>query len=219
MSPVTPVILPRYCDRYAIGLTGGIASGKSTVAARFAALGVAVVDTDVVAHELTGSHGAAMPAIEMTFGKDYLNPDGSLNRATMRTLVFAQPEQRKLLEGILHPMIHHRTQALGNTVAGSYVVFVVPLLVESSKWRGQVDRIAVVDCDPALQQARLVQRPGLSTEQAKQIIAAQAARETRLAAADDVIANHADTLALLARVDALHCDYLQQSELHAHARA
>jgi dephospho-CoA kinase len=218
MPPVTPVILPRYCDRYAIGLTGGIASGKSTVAARFAALGVAVVDADVVAHELTGPHGVAMPAIEKTFGKDYLNSDGSLNRAAMRALVFTKPEQRKVLEGILHPMIHHRTQALGNTVAGSYVVFVVPLLVESSKWRSQVDRIAVVDCDPAEQRARLVQRPGLSTEQAEQIIAAQAARETRLAAADDVIANHVDTLALLARVDALHCDYLQQSEHHAHTR-
>jgi dephospho-CoA kinase len=219
MPLVTPLILPRYCDRYAIGLTGGIASGKSTVAARFATLGAAVVDTDVVAHELTAPQGEAMPAIEQAFGKDYLNADGSLNRATMRALVFAQPEQRKVLEGILHPMIHHRTQALGNTVAGSYVVFVVPLLVESSQWRKQVDRIAVVDCDPALQQARLVQRPGLNTEQATQIMAAQAARETRLGAADDVIANHADTLALLRRVDSLHCDYLQQSEHHTRTRA
>jgi dephospho-CoA kinase len=219
MPLVTPLILSRYCDRYAIGLTGGIASGKSTVATRFATLGAAVVDTDVVAHELTAPQGEAMPAIEQAFGKDYLNSDGSLNRAAMRALVFAQPEQRKVLEGILHPMIHHRTQALGNTVAGSYVVFVVPLLVESSQWRGQVDRIAVVDCDPALQQARLVQRPGLNTEQATQIMAAQAARETRLGAADDVIANHADTLALLRRVNSLHCDYLQQSEHHTHTRA
>jgi dephospho-CoA kinase len=219
MPPVPSITSPRYCDRYAIGLTGGIASGKSTVAARFAVLGAAVVDTDSVAHELTAPQGAAMPAIEHAFGENYLNTDGSLNRAAMRALVFAQPDKRKVLESILHPMIHNLTQAQGNTMAGSYVVFVVPLLVESRKWRNQVDRIAVVDCDPALQMARLIQRPGVNAEQASQIIAVQAKRETRLAAADDVISNYADTQALLGRVDALHHEYLLRSARHIRARA
>lgn len=210
-----PVTLPRYCTRFAVGLTGGIASGKSTVASRLEQLGAAVVDTDVVAHELTASNGAAMPAIAHAFGNDYLNLDGSLNRAAMRGLVFAQPAQRKVLEAILHPMIHDRTHALGNTMAGSYVVFVVPLLVESTKWRSQVDRIAVVDCDPAVQLARLIQRPGLDAKQAQQIMAAQAERDIRLAAADDVITNHSDTTTLLKQVDALHCHYLLQSQARA----
>ncbi len=219
MTLVWPTTLPRYCDRHAIGLTGGIASGKSTVAARFAVLGAAVVDTDAVAHELTAPQGAAMPAIEQAFGENYLNPDGSLNRTAMRALVFAQPDKRKILESILHPMIHNLTQARGNTMAGPYVVFVVPLLVESNKWRSQVDRIAVVDCDPAVQMARLIQRPGVNAEQASQIIAVQAMREVRLAAADDVISNHADTLTLLGRVDVLHDEYLQRSARHIRTRA
>jgi dephospho-CoA kinase len=200
----SPIFQPRYCSRYAIGLTGGIASGKSTVAAHLAQLGAAVVDTDAVAHDLTAAQGAAMPAIVQTFGAAYVNDDGSLNRSAMRALVFDQPAQRKALEAILHPMIHTQTQQLGNTVAGEYVVFVVPLLVESAKWRGQVDRIVVVDCEPATQQARLLQRPGLNALQAAQIMAVQASRDIRLAAADDVIHNNTDTVALLAQVDALH---------------
>ncbi len=219
MLPVTLTPLPRYCTRFAIGLTGGIASGKSTAASRFEQLGAAVVDTDIVAHELTASNGAAMPEIAKTFGTDYLDHDGSLNRAKMRALVFAHPAQRKVLEAILHPMIHERTQTLGNSMAGSYVVFVVPLLVESAKWRTQVDRIAVVDCEPAVQLARLIQRPGLDATQAAQIMAAQAKRDTRLAAADDIMTNHTDTAALLKQVDALHCHYLLQSRTHSQARA
>ncbi len=209
------VILPRYCERFCIGLTGGIASGKSTVSARLSELGAAVVDTDVIAHQLTQAKGAAMAAIEAAFGAAYINADGSLNRSAMRALVFAQPAERARLEAILHPMIHAQTQAQGNLAAGAYVVFVVPLLVEGTRWRAQVDRIAVVDSDPAVQLARLMQRPGLTEQQGLQIIAAQAKREHRTAAADDILHNHGDKKALLKQIDALHSTYLTFSNTHA----
>jgi dephospho-CoA kinase len=198
----------RYCQRFSIGLTGGIASGKSTAATRFAQLGAAVVDTDVLAHALTSAQGEAMPAIRARFGEALLNLDGSLNRSAMRALVFENPAQRLVLESILHPMIHERTQALGQTAPGAYVVFVVPLLVESAKWRSQVDRIAVVDCDPATQQQRLMKRSELSAHQAASIMAAQASRTQRLAAADDILHNDGELEDLLAQVDTLHARYV-----------
>ena len=205
---------PRFCERFCIGLTGGIASGKSTVSAQLAHLGAAVVDTDVIAHTLTQAGGAAMPAIQAAFGSESINSDGSLNRPVMRERVFKDPAQRHVLEGLLHPMIHERTRALGKSTAGAYVVFVVPLLVESPRWRNQVDVIAVVDCDPAVQLARLLKRPGIDVAQAQRIMAAQASRAQRAAEADVLIDNCADTATLLAQVHALHQHWLDLAAKH-----
>jgi dephospho-CoA kinase len=214
---MTITLNPRFCERFAIGLTGGIASGKSTASERFAQLGAAVVDTDVVAHQLTQASGEAMPAIEAAFGAALIQADGSMNRAAMRALVFAQPEQRARLEAILHPLIHSRTRTLGASTAGNYVVFVVPLLVESPRWPEQVDCIVVVDCEPAVQLSRLLQRPGMTPTQAQQMIAAQANRAQRLAAAQVLVHNHGDKAALLAQIDVLHRRFSEQA--HTHGRA
>jgi dephospho-CoA kinase len=194
-----------------VGLTGGIASGKSTAADHLAHLGALIIDTDQIAHSLTsvisGRHGAALAPIADAFGKDFLNADGSLNRGLMRAHVFASPAERLRLESILHPLIGQETRAQAQQTEGNYVVFVVPLLVESPHWRARVDRIAVVDCDPSVQLARVLQRPGMTLTQAQQIIAVQSTRETRLAAADDVISNAGNRAELLAQVEALHQQY------------
>lgn len=213
------VLIPRFCERFCVGLTGGIASGKSTVSARLAQLGAAIVDTDVIAHQLTQANGEAIAPIAAAFGPSVINADGSLNRAAMRAQVFANPEDRSRLEAILHPMIHCRTRELGVSSQGEYVVFVVPLLVESTRWRGQVDRIAVVDCEPAVQLARLVQRPGMTHEQALQIMAVQAKREQRLAAADWVISNHSNQVALMAAIDQAHHSFRLLAQAHNLARS
>jgi dephospho-CoA kinase len=206
-----------FCNRFCIGLTGGIASGKSTASERFAQLGAAVVDTDVIAHQLTQPGGAAMAAIQVAFGAALINDDGSMNRAAMRELVFANPAERTRLEAILHPMIHAQTRALGATRSGAYVVFVVPLLIESPRWRQQVDRIVVVDCEPQQQLTRLMQRSGMSREQAQQIMAAQASREQRLALADAVLSNQGDKAQLLETIDQLHRSYCELSRAQAQA--
>lgn len=211
------VSIPRFCDRFCIGLTGGIASGKSTVSERLAQLGAGIVDTDVIAHQLTQAGGAAMHAITAAFGTDFLNADGSLNRGAMRARVFGNPAERARLEAILHPMIHTLTRELGEKVAGDYVVFVVPLLVESPRWRQQVDRIVVVDCEPSVQLQRLVQRSGISVEQAAQMIAAQASREQRLAAGDITVQNHNDKVMLLQAIDTLHDLFCVLTRTHQQA--
>jgi dephospho-CoA kinase len=211
------VLLPRFCDRFCIGLTGGIASGKSTVSERLSALGAGVVDTDVIAHQLTQVGGAAMPAIAAAFGDHFISGDGSLNRSAMRTRVFSQPAERKRLEAILHPMIHARTRDLGATVVGAYVVFVVPLLVESLRWRHQVDLIVTVDCEPSVQQERLIQRMGISLKQAQQIMASQASREQRAAAADMTVQNHSGKAALLNEIDQLHSTLSALTRTHEQA--
>jgi dephospho-CoA kinase len=208
---------PRFCERFCIGLTGGIASGKSTVSERLSELGAGVVDTDVIAHALTQVGGAAMPAIQAAFGDGFINADGSMNRSAMRTKVFAQPDERKRLEAILHPMIHARTRELGATVVGDYVVFVVPLLIESPRWRHQVDRIVVVDSEPLVQQERLLKRDGISLGQAQQIMAAQASREQRLAAADVTVQNNSDRAALLYAIDQLHASFCVLTRTHEQA--
>lgn len=206
--------LSPFCQRYSIGLTGGIASGKSTVADRLASLGAAVVDTDAIAHTITRSGGVAMPHIQETFGASFVNEDGSLRRSVMREHVFANPAARQRLEAILHPLIHIHTRALGASIQGPYVVFVVPLLVESAHWRQQVNRVVVVDCDPAMQLERLLKRPGITAIQAQQIMAAQASRSQRLSAAHDVIHNETDMKYLHAQIDALHQRCLQASAAH-----
>lgn len=191
---------------YKIGLTGGIGSGKTRVADMLAEWGAALVDTDAIAHDLTAPGGEAMPDIVATFGAQAATAEGALNRPWMRDLVFREPAARAQLEQLLHPLIGAHTERAAAQAQGTYLVYVVPLLVESGRWRDRVDRICVVDCDPQTQVARVQARSGLTPEAIRRIMAAQAARDTRLAAADDVIVNDGATTAeqLLARAKALH---------------
>lgn len=178
---------------YKIGLTGGIGSGKSRVADFFASWGAAVIDTDVIAHELTAPGGAAIEPIRQRFGPDVIAPTGALDRHAMRELAFESPQARGQLEAILHPMITEVTTRRAQAARGCYLVFVVPLLVESGRWRDRVDRICVVDCDPATQVARVQARSGLTSDAIARIMTAQATRQDRLAVADDVVLNDGDT--------------------------
>ena len=192
-----------------IGLTGGIGSGKSTVADLFAAQGVAVVDTDLIAHDLTGPMGAAMPEILAAFGDSVRQPNGGLDRVAMRRQVFADPQVRQRLEGILHPRIRSEAERRCRLATTPYVLLVVPLLIESGAYRDRVRRVLVVDCDEATQVARVVARSGLSPEEVRRIIATQLARAERLAVADDVIVNMAGVAALEPQVLAMHERYLR----------
>jgi dephospho-CoA kinase len=178
---------------YKIGLTGGIGSGKSQVADFFHEWGAAVVDTDVVAHALTVPGGPAIEPIRAAFGAEMIAADGALNRQAMRELVFADPSARSRLEAIIHPMISTVTQQQADAAQGCYLVFVVPLLVESGRWRGRVDRICVVDCDPETQIARVQARSRLTPEAITRIMSVQASRQARLAVADDIVQNGAHT--------------------------
>jgi len=189
-----------------IGLTGGIGSGKSAVADSLATFGASIVDTDVIAHTLTAPSGAAIDGVRQAFGDQSITADGALDRDYMRTLVFEQPAQRKRLEAILHPLIALEAQRQGQMADGCYVVFVVPLLVESGRWRDRVDRICVVDCDKSTQIERVRARSGLHIERIEQILAAQATREQRLACADDVVDNgaHMTLQGLKSQVLGLH---------------
>jgi dephospho-CoA kinase len=193
-----------------IGLTGGIGSGKSTVADHFVARGAALVDTDRLAHALTAPGGAAIEPIRAAFGDAVIAPDGRMDRAAMRALAFSDPEARHRLEAILHPMIRARTQddiRAAIEAGAPYVIVAVPLLVEAGPRAGRFDRILVVDCPPEVQVERVVARSALPPAQVRAILAAQASREARLAAADDVIDNSGAPLALTAQVDRLHAAY------------
>lgn len=199
-------------DKFSIGLTGGIGSGKSLVADLFAARGAALIDTDLIAHSLTTAEGRAMPAIRAAFGDSFLTANGALDRAAMRQRVFSDPVAKRQLEAILHPLIGEETEAAATVASGSYLIFVVPLLVESGRWRQRVDRILVVDCSEALQLERVMQRNQLAAQQVQAIMDAQASRADRLAAADDVIINDAGTAALEVEVERLHQQYLALAE-------
>ena len=197
---------------FSVGLTGGIGCGKSTVADLFAALGASVVDTDLIAHALTAPHGAAMPAIVAAFGAGYADADGALDRAKMRALAFSDPAARQRLERILHPLIRDATAAAAAAATGPYVIYVVPLLIESGSWRARVSRILAVDCPENEQISRVMARNGLPEAQVKAIMAAQVSRQARLAAADDVIRNDDGLGALAPQVERLHRNYLAFSE-------
>jgi dephospho-CoA kinase len=192
-----------------VGLTGGIGSGKSAAADEFAKLGATVIDTDVIAHELTGAHGSALPGIRKLFGEEAIGPDGAMDRKKMRDHVFANPEEKKKLEGLLHPLIREESRRRIAAAAGPYVVHVVPLLVESPDYRSRVDRVLVVDAPDEVRVARVQARSGLSPDEVRAIIRAQAPRAERLAAADDVIDNGGERDALRKQVAALHQKYLQ----------
>ena len=175
-----------------IGLTGGIGSGKSTVAQTLVELGAALVDTDAIARRLTAPRGAALPAIAQTFGSELVSDQGGLDRDRMRDLAFGDPAARRQLEAILHPLIGDtaRAEAAGAAQAGAAaVVFDVPLLAESAHWRGRVDRVLVVDCGESTQVSRVMARNGWAEEAVLRVIAQQASRPLRRAIADAVIFN------------------------------
>lgn len=176
-----------------IGLTGGIGSGKSYVADLWQQWGATVVDTDVIAHELTLPGGAAIAAIREQFGNQFITTDGAMCRKTMRELVFNDPSQRLRLQNILHPLIRDITFRQVEKAQGCYVVVVVPLLVESTSWTSYLDKVCVVDCDEPTQIARVIERSGLTPEQIGRIMDAQATRQQRLAIADEVITNDGKT--------------------------
>ncbi len=198
--------------RFTVGLTGGIGSGKSVVARLFAERGADIVDTDRIARSLTAPHGAAMPAVLAAFGSGFADAHGALDRAKMRALVFSEPDAKRRLEGILHPMIRDAVLAESLLGTGPYVIFDIPLLVESGTWKDRVDRVLVVDCPEAVQAARVVARNALPASQVQAIMAAQAPRQVRLAAADDVIDNGGELAALAPQVDRLHATYLTMAE-------
>jgi dephospho-CoA kinase len=181
--------------RLTIGLTGGIGSGKSTVAAMLVAEGAALVDTDAIARALTAPGGAAMPELIARFGAAIAGADGALDRDAMRRLAFADPDTRRRLEGVLHPLIGAQAQREAEAAASGVVVFDVPLLTESAHWRARVDRVLVIDCSVATQIERVLRRPGWSREVVERVIAQQAPRAARRAIADAVIHND-DGLAL-----------------------
>ena len=205
-----------------VGLTGGIGSGKSTVADKLAAFGAALVDTDVIAHQLTGVHGAAMSQIAAAFGSAVVRDDGALDRDAMRRLVFSDPAAKKRIEAILHPLIRRESEALCRSAsAAPYILLVVPLLVEAptpESYRQRVDRILVVDCDEATQVSRVVARSGLLPAEVRAIMATQASRAERLAVADDVVFNGGELEDLNAQLIALHRRYLDLAALAAKAK-
>lgn len=188
-----------------VGLTGGIGSGKSTVAALLASLGAGIIDTDAISRRLTAASGRAIPALREAFGDSVIDFQGALDRHRMRQLVFDDPQARHRLEGILHPMILADTEReAGLQQDAAVLVFDVPLLVESPQWMHRVHRVLVVDCSEATQIARVMQRSGWSEASVRAVIAAQATREQRRAVADDLIINDDISMAALSeRVEQL----------------
>ncbi|HSD70127.1 MAG TPA: dephospho-CoA kinase [Woeseiaceae bacterium] len=200
-----------------IGLTGGIASGKSTVSDMFAEYGVPVIDTDRIARDIVRPGMPALDKIRQRFGDEVIAADGSLDRGELRRLAFDNEQSRKALEAILHPKIRSETVARSKAAGGPYQIIVVPLLVESAL-KSFVDRIVVVDCDPQTQLQRLLSRDDETIEQAQRMIAAQAAREERLAIASDVIDNNGDISDTRKQVEELHRRFLDEAEAGREAK-
>lgn len=196
--------------RLRIGLTGGIASGKSTVAQRFAELGIPVVDADVAAREVVAPGTPGLAQVIGRFGASILAENGDLDRRALRLLIFNDPSARQDLETILHPLIRAAMEHSAETAVGPYIVMAIPLLVESGA-RGRVDRVLVVDVDEAIQLRRVQARDGGSLDQARAILASQAGRAARVAAADDVLLNDGTVTDLRQKVDHLHEKYLHLS--------
>jgi dephospho-CoA kinase len=197
---------------FSVGLTGGVGSGKSTIGSMLSDLGAALVDADVIAHQLTSAGGAAIEPLRDSFGAEAIAADGSLDRAYMRARVFADVTLRAKLEALLHPVIRatmHDVTARLVSDGAAYVLQVVPLLVEGGRWRDYVDRILLIDCSEATQLARIRARVGIDEVTARQIIAAQATRAERLAAADDVLVNEAALDQIATKVERLHLTYLR----------
>lgn len=204
--------------RFRIGLTGGIASGKTTVANLFAALGVPIVDTDLLSREVVAPGSPLLRQITDHFGMQVQSGDGSLNRQELRKRIFEDPAQRKWLEALLHPAIRELTDARCEAATGPYVMVAIPLLVETGG-EARFDRVLVVDCDPDLQLARLVARDGTTREEALRMLAAQAPRAKRLSVADDVIHNDGDIAALRSQVEKLHLQYVAAAKARSRAQS
>ncbi|MBK7416715.1 MAG: dephospho-CoA kinase [Dechloromonas sp.] len=202
---------------FVVGLTGGIGSGKSTVADLFVVQGAALVDTDVIAHQLTAAGGAAMPQIVATFGHEIADAQGALDRVAMRRMVFTDSSARGRLEAILHPLIRQISDQRCAESSAPYVILAVPLLVESGSYSERCDRIAVVDCPETVQISRVMARNGLSENEVRAILKVQASREQRLAIANEVIDNGAGLTNLYPRVAELHLKYLALSSEKAKA--
>jgi dephospho-CoA kinase len=194
--------------RLRIGLTGGIASGKSTVAARFMELGVPVIDADESSRRVVAPGQPGLERVVQKFGPGILTVTGELDRAALRTLIFSFPEKRRELEAILHPLIREDMDRLELSAIGPYLVLAIPLLVEGGP-RDRVDRVLVVDLDEATQLQRLMARDSITQAQANAILAAQASRASRLKAADDVLSNSGSVADLRQAVDGLHERYLR----------
>ncbi|WP_421229529.1 dephospho-CoA kinase [Aeromonas jandaei] len=193
---------------YVVAITGGIGSGKTTIANQFAELGIDVVDADVIAREVVESGTPALAAIADHFGPDVITPDGQLDRRRLRERVFSDPSAKTWLNALLHPLIRNEMQRQCAAARSPYCLLVVPLLVEN-KLTGLANRVLVVDVDEAIQIERTCRRDGVTTEQAKAIIAAQASRSERLGAADDVIENgNGSEMAIKTRILTLHETYL-----------
>lgn len=192
---------------FRVGLTGGIASGKSTVSRLFAARGVPIIDSDEIARDIVAPHTAALAAIRDTFGAEILEPDGSLNRRALRAIVFDDAAARKRLEAITHPAIRAEMDRRSAQAVGPYQILAIPLLVEGGR-NDRVDRILVVDCPETAQIERVMHRDQIDGDAARAVLRAQATRTQRLEAADDVILNDRALGTLGAQVDALHQRYL-----------
>jgi dephospho-CoA kinase len=194
--------------RLRIGLTGGIASGKSAAVAQFRGFGVAVIDADESARRVVAPGTPGLTEVVGQFGQEVLDADGTLNRRRLRALIFADSDKRRALESILHPLIRADMEEHAELATGSYVVLAIPLLIESGSY-DRIDRILVVDVTEEIQLQRVLSRDGGTADQARAIIAAQAGRERRLQAADDVLDNSGTLIDLRRRVDELHRSYLQ----------
>lgn len=194
-----------------IGLTGGIGSGKSTVADALAARGAGVIDTDVIARELTEPGQPALAEIAATFGADLIGPDGRLDRDALRTQVFSDPKSRTRLEGILHPRIKDRMLERLAALDAPYAVLVIPLLFETNQ-HTLVDRVLVVDIPEGAQRERVRRRSGLTLSEIGRIVASQISRAERLARADDILDNSGNLPALLAQAERIHCKYIDLAE-------
>ena len=207
-ASVVPTGMAR--KKLCVGLTGGIGSGKSTVAAMFQECGAAILDSDAISHQLTQAQGNAIPALRAAFGADYLDTSGALDRARMRQHVFSDPAAKLRLENILHPLIRARLQAEVQQALGGtqpYMMLVVPLLLETTPYRELVQRVLVVDCAEPLQMARVMHRSGLAQGEVETIMAQQLPRAARLREADDTLNNDGDLASLRSQVLALHRRY------------
>ncbi len=198
-----------------VGLTGGIGSGKSAAAEIFAQHGVAIIDVDVIARELTGAHGAAMAAIKTAFGAEFIRADGALDRAHMREKVFSDPAAKEKLEAILHPLIKADTLKRIHAATSPYLILAVPLLFETGGYADIVETTLVIDCAEALQVVRTQARSGMTQEQVQAVMAAQLGRAARLKRADHVIDNNGTLEKLKQQVDVLHKKLLAQARLRS----
>lgn len=192
-----------------VALTGGIGSGKSTVASIFESLGVPIVDVDVISHQLTSADTPALQAIAQAFGEAFVNTDGTLNRIKMRQLVFSDAASRLKLEAILHPAIHlEALKQLAQNNQATYQILAIPLLVKDSPYFAYINRVLVIDCDEALQIRRTLQRSQLSEQEVRNIISAQISRESRLQLADDIAENNASYDDLRKKIELFHKKYI-----------